>query len=198
MYLLTPTIVIILSALIFQSRIRSKHIISIVAGIIGGIILVSRNNGTDVIKSLGTAHGNLIILGAVFSWSLYVIVSKKLSVKYHPLGVIVVNNAVITVISLAVLLLLRIDILGAYSGVSAAGLGSLMSLAFLNSILFFFLLQWSIRLASPFAVSVSTYLSPLAAAITAVPLFGEQITLQLVLSAGLIILSSYLTFRKTQ
>lgn len=196
MYLLTPTLVIILSYFFMKTRILPKHIFSIIAGLIGGVILVSRANMSNLANSLGSPMGNLIILGGVCSWSMYVVLSKKLSAKYHPLSLMVVNNIMITIISFVTLAYLKINILVSYAQLSNAALISLLLLVLLNSILFFFLYQWGIKLASPFMVSVSAYLSPLAAASLAVPLFGEQITIQLVLSALLIGVSSYLTFRK--
>jgi len=196
MYLLTPTFVIVLTYFIFKKSITSKHVVSIIAGLLGGIILISGNNLSHLSSSLGTPKGNGIILGAVCSWSLYIIISKKLSSKYHPLSLIVANSGVITVISIFVLFFQQVQIFSSYFHASSPAILSLLFLVIFNSVLFFFLYQWSIKLASPFAVSLSTYLSPLAAALLAIPLFGEKITIQLMISALLIGISSYLTFKK--
>jgi len=186
----------VLTYFIFKKSITSKHVVSIIAGLLGGIILISGNNLSHLSSSLGTPKGNGIILGAVCSWSLYIIISKKLSSKYHPLSLIVANSGVITVISIFVLFFQQVQIFSSYFHASSPAILSLLFLVIFNSVLFFFLYQWSIKLASPFAVSLSTYLSPLAAALLAIPLFGEKITIQLMISALLIGISSYLTFKK--
>jgi len=196
MYLLTPTFVIILSHFFLNSSVTSKYVLSIITGLLGGIILIIGSNVSRLTNSLGTTLGNGIILGAVFSWSLYIIISKKLSKKYHPLSLIVANSAVVGSIAMILLFTQRIHIFSLYFKASPQVIISLLFLIIFNSVLFFFLYQWSIKLASPFAVSISTYLSPLAAGLLAVPLFGEQITLQLIISALLIGVSSYLTFKK--
>lgn len=195
-YLLTPTFVIILTYLFFKSSISSKYFFSIFFGLFGGIILVSGNNLSQITNSLGTPLGNGMILGGVCSWSCYIIVSKRLSNKYNPLSLIVANSSVITIISALILYTQRIHIFSSYFSASSPALLSLLFLVIFNSILFFFLYQWAIKLASPFAVSLSTYLSPLAAGLLAIPLFGEKITIQLVMSAILIGISSYLTFKR--
>jgi len=195
MYLLSPTLVIILSSIFLKTQIKRRYVISIIAGLLGGVILLTRS-GSDLAGSLGTPLGNGIILIGVCSWSTYVIVSKGLSGRYSPLTLLVANNVVASVIGIFILSVQHTNIMSHWTHASAGSLFSLSMLVMLNSILFFFLYQWGIKLASPFVVSMSAYLSPLAAALLAVPLFGEQITLHLVVSAILIGVSSYLTFRK--
>lgn len=70
-------------------------------------------------------------------------------------------------------------------------MGSLLALGIINSVLFFFMYQWSLKHVSAFIVASTTYLSPLSAALFAIPFFGEKLSVTLVLSAASIFLGSY-------
>lgn len=198
MYLLLPVFVILLTFVILKQPVTNKQLISIAIGFVGGFILMSRNTSDVLINSLGTMRGNLIVLCSVFSWALYAIVSKKLSLKYHPLSLLLVNCVITALLAAIALIYLQTDIVGLYSHASSAALMSLFLLVVLNSILYFFLFQWALKMASPYTVSLASYIGPLAAAAFAIPFFGERITPQLVISAVLIGISSYLTLKKTR
>jgi len=196
-YLLTPTFVIILSFFFFKHKIEMKHILSIVTGFLGGLILITRRGDkVDLTASLGTAEGNMLIITAVVCWSMYIILSKKLSEKYTPLNLLVMSSFVTSLISGIFLLFKQTNLIYLYTHASWPSIASLILLITLNSIVFFFLYQWAIKLVKPFSVSLSSYLSLLATAVIAIPLFGEKITVQLVISGLLIGVSSYLTFKK--
>lgn len=196
-YLLTPTFVIILSYFLLRHKIETKHIFSIITGFIGGLILVIRGGNVAILTaSLGTTQGNILILSAVMCWSIHVVLSKKLSEKYTPLNLLVISSIVTSFISGIFLLFKQTNLIYLYIHASWPSIVSLLLLITLNSILFFFLYQWAIKLVKPFSVSLSSYLSLLATAVIAIPLFAEKITAQLVVSGLLIGISSYLTFKK--
>lgn len=195
-YLLTPTLVIALSALFLQHKIEKKHLFSIGAGFAGGLLLITRSGNTALVQSLGNMKGNVLILTAVCCWALYVTLSKKMSHKYSPLNLIILVNFVTALFAFLFLLFQGHDIFIAFSRAHPLTIINLLLLTVLNSILFFFLYQWAIKLVKPFSVSLSSYLGVLATALLAIPLFGEKITVQLVVSGLLIGISSYLTFKK--
>lgn len=196
LYLLTPTFVIVLSSFILKHKIEGKHVLSIVAGFAGGLLLVFRSGNAALSQSLGEMKGNMLILFAVICWSLYVTLSKKLSHKYSPLSLIILVNFVTGILAFILLSFLKQDIIFAFSHAHFIPIVNLLLLVVFNSILFFFLYQWAIKLVKPFSVSLSSYIGTLVTAILAIPLFGEKITFQLVVSGLLIGVSSYLTFKK--
>ena len=195
-YLLTPTFVIILSALFLHQKIEKKHLLSIVVGFAGGLLIIFRSSSSSVTQSLGNMKGNIVILIAVAIWSLYVVSSKKLSHKYSPLSIITFVSFITAILAFLFLSMEKQNIITAFTHAHFLTLVNLFLLVILNSIAFFFLYQWAIKLVKPFSVSLSTYLGLLSTAVLAIPLFGEQITPQLIISSLLIITSSYLTFRK--
>jgi drug/metabolite transporter (DMT)-like permease len=195
-YLLTPALVIIFSFIFLRHNIEKRHLLSIGVGFAGGLLLIVRSGSTLLVQSLGNTKGNILILMAVCCWALYVTLSKKLSQKYTPLSLVVVVNGVTALLAFLLLSFRNQNIVVSLSRAHPIPLVNLICLVVLNSILFFFLYQWAIKLVKPFSVSLSSYLGVLASALLAVPLFGEKITLQLAVSGLLIGISSYLTFKK--
>lgn len=195
-YLLTPSFVIVLSVFFLQHKIEKKHLLSVSAGFAGGILLITRSGNTALVQSLGNMKGNVLILTAVCCWALYVTLSKKMSHKYSPLNLIILVNFVTAFLAFLFLLFQGQDIITAFAHAHVLTITNLLFLTVLNSILFFFLYQWAIKLVKPFSVSLSSYIGVLATALLAIPLFGEKITAQLVISGLLIAISSYLTFKK--
>lgn len=195
-YLLTPAFVIVFSFLFLQHKIERRHLISIATGFTGGLILVFRSGNTELVQSLGNMKGNILILGAVICWSLYVTLSKKLSHKYSPLSLIMMVNFITALLAFLLLSFQQQSIFTAFAHAHPLTIINLMLLVVFNSIFLFFLYQWAIKLIKPFSVSLSSYLSLLTTAIIAIPLFGEKITVQLIVSGLLIGISSYLTFKK--
>ncbi len=195
MYLLMPALVLVLSFLFLKQHLRLQSIASIVLGFSGGLFLILGGKTAHLSSSLGRPLGNIIILGAVFCWGSYLVFSKKLSVKYPPVTILAFNSLIAGSIALGVLVVQKQNLLFSLLHASSPALLSLMFLLLFNSFIFFFLYQWCIKHVSPFMVSLSSYLSPLAAGFVAIPLFGETITLQLLMSAVLIGISAYITFR---
>lgn len=195
-YLLTPVFVSIVGYFIFREKVTLRRVLSMIVCISGSTLLILRSiDSAHLVNSIGTSKGNLIILCAVLCWSLYVVYSKRLSQKIEPLDFLVTNFLTAFVISGLVLVFTSIslgDTLVKFTQSSIPVLFSLIALGAVNSVLFFFLYQWSLKRVSAFIVASTTYLSPLSAALFAIPFFGEQLSSVLLISAGSIFLGSYL------
>ena len=78
----TPIIILVFSALFLNERITGLKIIGILLGFTGAIILSvygkSSREGDDVLL------GNIMIFINAISYSIYIIIIKKLTKKYHP------------------------------------------------------------------------------------------------------------------
>ncbi len=196
LYLLVPALVLVLSIALFHERIRARHLISIAAGILGGVLLVGRAGADTFSTSLGTAQGNGVVLGAVLSWSLYLVLSKKLSKTCSPFTLLVANCLTTAVVSGIILIWSNVNIVRTYMNASSLSISHILLLIFTNSLLFFFLYQWLIKQVKPFTASLSTYIGLLATALTAATLLHEQINAQLILSTLLLLISSYISLKK--
>lgn len=80
--IIVPIIIIVLSSLMLNEKITQLKIIGIVLGVIGALILTVY--GKSARPGDNVALGNLLIFLNAISYSIYVILIKKLTAKYHP------------------------------------------------------------------------------------------------------------------
>jgi drug/metabolite transporter (DMT)-like permease len=195
-FLLTPVIVSFVSYILFREKISIRRIISMIICFGGSSLLILRSiQGTNLIRSIGTFQGNIFILCAVTSWALYVVYTKRISKKIEPSLFLVTNFITALLVSCISFFITKTSITSTilqFSQSSFPVIVSLLALATIKSVLFFFLYQWSLKQVSAFIVASTTYLSPLSAALFAIPFFGEQLNTTLLISAMTIFIGSYL------
>lgn len=191
-YLLTSAIVLIISYFVFQQKITSNKLLGVSCGLIGGLLLVWQSQNSNLINSLGTIKGNLLLLLSVTSWSLYLITSKKQSQHYSPYTLLLTNITVTMIISFLLLVMTKINPLTVYFTLSFPIIIALIMLIILQSILFFFLVQWAMQYISSFSTTLTTYISPFITAMLGIVFLGEEMSLSLLISAILIFASSYM------
>lgn len=79
---ITPIIVLILSSIFLKERMTSAKVLGIVLGFSGAVVLSvygkSANSGDNILL------GNLLVFINATSFSIYLIMIKKLTAKYHP------------------------------------------------------------------------------------------------------------------
>ncbi len=79
---ITPIIILVLSSFFLQEKITKLKIIGVLLGFCGGILLTALGTSARVGDNLPL--GNLFIFINVISYSIYIILIKKLTNKYHP------------------------------------------------------------------------------------------------------------------
>ena len=84
---LTPIVTAVLAALIFSERLGLRRWMGIAAALLGAIVVITRGDliegMTDISQSLGL--GELMMLGAVFSWASYTLISRKVLETLSPI-----------------------------------------------------------------------------------------------------------------
>lgn len=195
-YLLTPVLVLALSSIFLKLKPTYKQIIGVLLGILGaGLVLTKTflDQSGFTGQSLGSFKGNLIILLAVFSWSVYLILSKKASRQYSAL--ILTTATAITTFFLSLVFVIKDSQIHWQALINAGAINilSVIGLALVNSVLMLFLYQWGNKHGTAFAAASVVYFSVLATAVMAIPLFGEKLSFFLLICAGLIFTSVYLT-----
>lgn len=196
LYLLTPVIVSFMSYFLFQERISLRRIISMIICFGGSALLILRSiQGNNLVRSIGTFQGNILILCAVTSWALYAVYTKRINKQFEPSFFLITNFIVVLLVSCLSFIFTKTSFTSTiiqFSQSSVPVILSLLVLATVNSVLFFFLYQWSLNYVSAFIAASTTYISPLSTAVLAIPFFGEQLSGILLISAASIFLGSYL------
>jgi drug/metabolite transporter (DMT)-like permease len=84
---LTPIVTAILAGLIFSERLGVRSWMGIVLALLGAIVVITRGDLiagiADISQSLGL--GELMMLGAVFSWATYTLISRKVLETLSPI-----------------------------------------------------------------------------------------------------------------
>lgn len=183
----TPLLVAVFELAFFGKRVHSKQLVGGIIAFVGlGILVLQSFTSADEL-SFGSPLGNFIILSATVFWSLYIVLSKQYAGRYSPIS-IVHNNYLITTSLALFLVAIEFLVIGIPTAIpSAESLGSLGLVALGGTATMFYMMQIAIKRLGAFTVSLFIYLNPLFAALTAIPLLGEQITPRLVMGASLII-----------
>lgn len=94
----TPVFMAILGFLIFKEKITLINALGILIAFIGLILLMSKGN----ILSIGllSHKGDFLVLASAFTWSVYSIINKKISLSYSPLMTILFLFLMMTIIIL--------------------------------------------------------------------------------------------------
>jgi len=83
---LTPVLVLVVSAFLIKERITIPKIIGIVLGLAGAALLIS--NSGNVSNKVSSVYGDLMIMINAISYGLYLVLVRRLTKKYHPITVI--------------------------------------------------------------------------------------------------------------
>jgi len=78
----TPIVILILSSFFLNERITKLKIIGVILGFCGAVVLTIYGKSTRIGDNVPL--GNLIILLNTIAYSIYIVMVKKLTAKYHP------------------------------------------------------------------------------------------------------------------
>lgn len=82
----TPVFVIILSVIFFRKKLSVKLIGGVLIGICGAILIILfGGSGKD--NSMGHLYGNLLVVIGIASFSIYLVLIKRVVSSYHPIHV---------------------------------------------------------------------------------------------------------------
>jgi drug/metabolite transporter (DMT)-like permease len=188
LYATTPIMVLCLSCLFLGERPTALKITGIAMGF-AGIVLVLFDKGLHL--SARTLKGDLLLVVAVLTWAVYTILSKKLLKKYSPLEV--TGYA----LSVGSLMFLPIGLLSVikqdYGNLTTTGLGSLLYLSLMTSVLGYLVWSWGLSKLEASKVSVFSNIQPIMAALLGWLFLGEPVTMRFALGAIVAIAGVVLT-----
>ncbi|MBS3992874.1 MAG: DMT family transporter [Bacteroidetes bacterium] len=79
-----PIMVFVFSIFILKEKVLARKVLGIAVGLIGTLILILYGKSSDIVGE-NIALGNSLVFLNATSYSLYLIIVKKLTEKYHPL-----------------------------------------------------------------------------------------------------------------
>jgi len=189
-----PILVVVFASWLLNERVGISRLIGILLGAAGALMLILLGNPLSL--KGGHLAGNLFIIVNTACWSLYLVVSKPLMVKYNPFLLMrwIFMIGFIAVFPFSIGQALKID----FSSFNTYTWFSIFYIILGTTFLAYFFITYSLKRLSSAVVAYYTYLQPLLVAVIGVVLFSERISLVKILSATLIFTGIYFVTRRKQ
>lgn len=177
-----PIFMALLGLIFFKEKLNTLKVIGIVIATLGLLLLVGKGNPTniDLIKN----RGDLLILSSSFTWGIYSMVNKKISLNYSP---------VMTILYLFIMMAIIIipftvsdSTINSIKTLSGIGWFAILFLGLLCSGVAYVIWAYALREMESAKVGAYLYFEPFVTVITAWIFLNEDITLFMIFS-GLII-----------
>ncbi|MEP0862387.1 MAG: DMT family transporter [Ignavibacterium sp.] len=183
-----PIFIAILGFIFLKEKLNSIKISGIVIAFAGLLLLVGKGNplNIDLVKNVG----DLLVLFSSFTWGVYSIINKKISLNYSPL------MTILYLFILMALIIIPFNInqkaIDSVIHLSIVGWISILFLGLLCSGVAYVIWAYSLREMESAKVGAYLYLEPFVTVLTAWLFLKEEITALMVLSGLLIIFGVYL------
>jgi drug/metabolite transporter (DMT)-like permease len=154
-----------------------------------GVLLLETEHGSPMRSPL--LLGDLITLTGTMGFAMYTVLGKRVAKAYDALTITTFGTVV------AAILLLPVAVhQGAHlnwKGVGWAGWTALVYMAVASGVAGFLMFYWLLRHMDASRVVAINYFQPVVVFLASIPILGEHPTVQLLVSAALVILGVYLT-----
>jgi drug/metabolite transporter (DMT)-like permease len=187
---LLPVYVLVLSVVAHQERASSRKILGIGTAL-AGVVVVAAEKGLSLAS--GTLPGDLLTVGAGFSFAAYTVLGRPLLREFGPLRA----TALSFLGGGAGILLVAAprSLQQPWRSSSPAALWGLAYVALVSTVLAYLLYYFAVDRLDPSKVAVFTYLQPLIAAAVAFASGGDRITGHYLVGGALILLGVVLAER---
>lgn len=184
---LVPIIVLITAAILIKEKITKRKMIGIALGIIGAIYLITTSSSGNDPSSL---YGDVFILINATSYGFYLVLVKRLLLKYHPIIIVkwIFTLGLFIVAPFGISGIHQIDWPSFSIGIWIA-IGYVI---FFTTFLAFLLNALALKRVSPSIVSSYIYLQPLIASIVTISLGKDTFGMDILVSGGLIFIGVYM------
>ena len=179
-----PIFMAILAAIFFREKIGLLKISGIIIAMFGLLLLIGKGNITnvDLIKN----KGDLLVLASAFTWGVYSMVNKKISLSYSPLMTILYLFIMMAVIIIP--FNLNAASVNSVVHLSLNGWISILFLGLFCSGIAYVIWAYSLRDLESAKVGAFLYFEPLVTVLAAWALLRESITSLMIISGVIITL----------
>ena len=179
-----PIFMVILAAIFFREKIGMLKIGGIIIAMFGLLLLIGKGNITnvDLIKN----KGDLLVLASAFTWGVYSMVNKKISLSYSPMMTILYLFIMMAVIIIP--FNLNTASVNSVVHLSLNGWISILFLGLFCSGIAYVIWAYSLRDLESAKVGAFLYFEPLVTVFAAWVLLNESITVLMIISGMIITL----------
>ncbi|MBI3576505.1 DMT family transporter [Candidatus Gottesmanbacteria bacterium] len=194
LYAGVPILMLFEQAVVTKIPIQTKHLLGVFLGVFGTIIIVFHQADGGV--GLGTSYGNTLLLFATVCWSLYLLITKRVSQHVTPLAITTTASFLTWVLSIPAMFLFEGNQLSTIFSLSLLGWLTLLFIGLVLSIVMWYLYNFGIKHGSTLLTSSIVYVNTATAGIAGYVVFGEKITSSFFLGGAFLISGVYLISRK--
>ncbi|MGD9919720.1 MAG: DMT family transporter [Paenirhodobacter sp.] len=188
-----PVLILIFGALFWGRRIGMSQALGLVVSTLGVAVVILHGQWARLV-ALEFSEGDLIIFVAMVCWALYTLGLTRIPAEVNRLGLLAVQSA-ITLVALAPFLALEIAS-GRVPHLSPAGIGAMLYVGIVPSVLATLLYMRGVALAGPARAGQFIHLLPVYGAVLSVVFLGEALHLYHVAGFGLILAGIVIAGRK--
>ena len=177
-----PIFMAILAAIFVREKIGLLKVAGIIIAMFGLLLLIGKGNITnvDLIKN----KGDLLVLASAFTWGVYSMVNKKISLSYSPLMTILYLFLMMAIIIIP--FNLNAASVNSVVNLSLNGWISILFLGLFCSGIAYVIWAYSLRDLESAKVGAFLYFEPLVTVLAAWVLLNESITLLMIISGVII------------
>lgn len=190
---INPILVMVFSAFILHENIGRNRLAGIILGATGALMLILFGNHNLI---GGHLQGNLFIMANITSWSLYLVVSKPLMVKYNPFVMMkwIFLFGFFEILPFTFISTFQLN----FRGIEASTWFSLFYIVVGTTFLAYLFITFSLKRLSSTVIAYYTYLQPVLVAGIGVLLFADRISWIKILSALLVFAGIYFVTRRSK
>ncbi len=177
-----PIFMAILGFIFYKEKITLLQISGIILALAGLLLLIGKGDITNI--SLIQNKGDLLVLGSAFTWGVYSMVNKKISLTYSPLMTILYLFLMMAVIIIP--FNLNTTVINSVINLSSTGWISVLFLGIFCSGIAYVIWARALRDMESAKVGAFLYFEPLVTVIAAWFFLQEEITLLMIFSGLLI------------
>jgi len=188
-YTATPLATALFSSLLIQEIHSRRKLLGIFIGLVGAVFIILLpviEKGSIV---TGDLTGNLIIVGAMLSWTLYTVGSRHIHTHdtYSPLTVTSIYFFTTTLLSLLLSILTKQQFFPS-ALFSPMYVFTLFYSGIFITLITYFLFQWAIKRISVTTASLKQYIEPIVGVSLNTMLLGEKISTGFIIGSFLVVL----------
>jgi len=190
---INPILVLVFSAFILHESIRRQRLVGIILGATGALMLILFGNSHLM---GGHLQGNLFIVANITAWSLYLVISKPLMVKYNPFVMMkwIFLFGFIEILPFTIVPTMQLNILT----IDAYTWFALLYIVIGTTFLAYFFITFSLKRLSSTVIAYYTYLQPVLVAGIGIMMFAEKISWVKIVSALLVFAGIYFVTRRSK
>jgi drug/metabolite transporter (DMT)-like permease len=187
---LNPSVITILSILIFKDKLTKLKFTGIIFSLIGVLIVISQGN-IQVILQSNIGSGELFVLGCVLCWSSFTVLGKIIMKELKP--IIAITYACLAGVLILILPVYREDALQNITQYSAEVWLSIFALGFLGAALSFTWFYEGIDKIGTSRAGIFINFVPIFATVMGVLILHEKLSPSLIVGAIFVVSGVYLT-----